>query len=278
MSEYTQALAELVALPPRLEERIARSQQEVAAERKRREREIEKVAGEHSAVVSRLEAVLGRARGEGVDLGEGREAGEERHGDLSADPVAYAQQLVGRLEEALSHFRYTRDALAAEEEKLSEEERKRAAEERRRREREELRRAERWEKARQGTVGLRLALAAAVLVGLAAGALGSPAVLAVPVLVALAAAGLAMGVASTLPALALSRTTGSQPASPAAPPRETRLGAAGYAAAALAGSGLGLALTALATGAAATGFGALALAAAGFAGSAAVWWALPRAK
>lgn len=278
MSEYTQALTELVALPPRLEERIAVSQREVAAERKRREREIEKLAGEHSEVVSRLEAVLERARGEGVDLDEGREADEERSGDPSADPIAYAQQLVGRLEEALNHFRYTRDALAAEEAKLSDEERRRVAEERRRHEREELRRAEQWEKARQGTVGLWAALAAAVALGLAGGPLGSPAVLAVPVFVAVAAAGLAMGIASTLPALALRRATGSEPPLPAAPPRETRLAAVGYAAAALAGSGLGVAITAFATGAAAPGLGALALALVGFAGTAAVWWTLPRAK
>jgi len=278
MSEYTQALAELAALPRRLDERIARSKREVAAEREKREGEIEAVAREHGEVVSRLEAVLARARGEGVDLSEGREAGEERHGDGSADPIAYARQLVTRLEEALNHFRYTRDALAAEEAKLSKEERERAAEERRRHEREQLRRAEQWEQARQGAIGLAVGLVVALIVGLAVGLAGSPAVLVVPVLAAAAGFGLATAVTSTLPALAVRRATGSEPQLPTAPPREARLGAGGYAAAALAGSGLGAALTALANGSAGAALGALALAAVGLVGIAAVWWVLPRAK
>ncbi|HVD86063.1 MAG TPA: hypothetical protein VNB59_01520 [Solirubrobacterales bacterium] len=278
MSEYTQALAELVELPWRLDERIARSKREVAAERERREREIATAAHAHGEVVAKLEAVLERARGEGVDLGEGRQSGEGRDGDAGADPVAYAQQLVGRLEEALNHFRYTRDALAAEEAKLSEEERRRLAEERRHREREELRRAEQWERARQGTVGLWMALGATAAIGLAAGALGSAAALALPALAAAAGFGLAMGVVSTLPALAVGRATDSEPPLPSAPPRERRLAAAGYAAAALASCGIGTAITALATGAAGAGLGAMALALIGFAGIATVWFVLPRAK
>jgi hypothetical protein len=277
MSEYTQALTELVALPRRLDEQIARSKRDVAAERERREREIEAVAHEHEEVVTRLEAVLEQARSEGVDFELGRHDGEERNG-ASADPVTYAQQLVGRLEEALNHFRYTRDALAAEEAKLSEEERRRAAEERRRREREELRRAEQREKARQGTVGLLVALGVAVVAGLVAGLIGSPAVLVLPILAAAAGFGLATGVASTLPALAVRRASGSEPALPTAPPRESRLGAGGYAAAVLAGCALGMAITALVSGAAATGWGALGMAIIAAAGLALVWSALPRAK
>lgn len=278
MSEYTRSLAELAKLPRRLDERIARSKREIAAEREKREVEIEAVAREHGEVVSRLEAVLARAHDEGVDLSEGHKAGEERRGNGSVDPVAYAQQLVTRLEEALDHFRYTRDALAAEEAKLNEKERDRAAEERRRREREELRRTEQWEKARQGTIGLAIGLATAVVVGLAVGLLGSLAVLVVPVLTAAAGFGLAMAVASTLPVLAARRAAGSEPRLPTAPPREARLGAGGYAASALAGCGLGVVVTAFASGAAGTALGALALAAVGFAGIAAVWWVLPSAK
>lgn len=278
MSEYTRSLAELAELPRLLDERIARSKREVAAQREKREGEIEAVAGEHGAVVSRLEAVLARARGEGVDLNEGREAGEERHRDGSADPIAYAQQLVSRLEEALDHFRYTRDALAAEEAKLSEEERERAAEERRRREREELQRTEQWENARQGTIGLLAGLAVTAVVGLAVGLLGSPAALAFPVLAAAAGFGIATAAASTLPALAVRRATGSEPRLPLAPPREARLGAGGYAAAALVSCGLGVVFTAFATGATGAALGALALVALGFAGVATVWWTLPHAK
>jgi ABC-type multidrug transport system fused ATPase/permease subunit len=277
MSEYTEALAELAALPRQLEARIERAQREVAAERARREGEIDAVAEEHRAVVSRLEAVLQQARGEGVDFKEGG-TGEERDAASSADPIEYAKQLVGRLEEALRNFRYTRDSLAAEEAKLSEEERRRLAEERRRRERAELRRAEQWERARQGTVGLLVALGVAFVVGLAIGLIGSAGMLALPPLAAVAGFGLAMGVVSTLPGLAVRRASGSEPQLPSAPPRESRLAALGYAAAMLSSCALGLTISALAGGASAVGFGGLGLVAGGLLAAALVWAILPRAK
>lgn len=275
MSEYTEALAELAALPRQLEERIERSRREVEAERARREGEIDAVGREHGEVVARLEAVLKQARAEGVDFADG---GAERDVASSADPIEYAQQLVGRLEEALRHFRYTRDSLAAEEAKLSEEERRRLAEERRRRERAELRRAEEWERARGGTVGLLVALGAAFAVGLALGLVGSAGVLALTALAAVAGFGLAMGVVSTLPALAVRRASGSEPQLPSAPPRESRLAALGYAAAMLSSCALGLAISALASGASTVGFGGLGLAAGGLLVAALVWAVLPRAK
>jgi len=275
VSEYTEALAELAALPRQLEERIERSRREIEAERARREGEIDAVGREHSEVVARLEAVLKQARAEGVDFADG---GAERDVASSADPIEYAQQLVGRLEEALRHFRYTRDSLAAEEAKLSEEERRRLAEERRRRERAELRRAEEWERARGGTIGLLVALGAAFAVGLALGLVGSAGMLALPPLAALAGFGLAMGVVSTLPALAVRRASGSEPQLPSAPPRESRLAALGYAAAMLSSCALGLAISALASGASTVGFGGLGLAAGGLLVAALVWAVLPRAK
>jgi ABC-type multidrug transport system fused ATPase/permease subunit len=277
MSEYTEALAELAALPRQLEERIERSRREVEAERARREREIDAASHEHREVVARLEAVLEKARGEGVDFKVDGGARSER-ATAGADPVEYARQLVGRLEEALSHFRYTRDALASEEAKLSEAERKRAAEERRRRERAELRRSERWEQARQGTVGLLVALGAATVAGLAIGLLGSAGVLALPVLAAAVGFGLAMGVASTLPALAVRRASGSEPSLPDAPSREARLGAAGYAAAMFFCSALGLAISGLAGGVATAAVGGVVMAVGGLLAMAAVWFVLPRAK
>ncbi|HEY8501383.1 MAG TPA: hypothetical protein VIL21_01750, partial [Solirubrobacterales bacterium] len=258
MSEYTEALAELAALPRQLEERIERSRREVEAERARREREIEVAAQEHRKVVERLEKVLKQARSEGLEFRDDIGASSERESS-SADPVDYARQLVGRLEEALRHFLYTRDALAAEEAKLSEEERRRAAEERRRRERAELRKAEQWERARQGTTGLLLALGAAFVVGLGIGLIGS-AGLALPLLAAVVGFGLATGVTSTLPALAVRRASGSEPALPGARPRESRLAALGYAGAMLSCSALGLTISGLAGGAAATSFGGLGLA------------------
>src|SRR4051794_10538833 len=277
MSEYTQALAELAALPRRLDEQIARSKREVAAERERREQEIEAAAREHEQVVSQLEAVLVRAHGEGVDF-QVAAADPPRDAASSADPIDYARQLVGRLEEALDHFRYTRDALAAEEAKLSEEERQRLAEGRRRRELEELRRAEQWERARQGTIGLGLALVVALTAGLASGLAGSPAILALPLLAAAAGLLLAKATVSTLPALAVRRATGTQPSLPSAPARESRLAAAGYAAAMLASCGLGQAATGLLVGGLGVGLGGLGLASAGFAATALIWVSLPRAE
>lgn len=277
MSEYTEALAALAALPRQLEEQVQRSRRKVEAERARREGEIDAAAAEHREVVKRLEAVLEQVRGEGVDLQSGG-GGDELDRASSADPVEYAQQLVGRLEEALRNFRYTAGVLAAEEAKLSEEERWRLAEERRRRERADLRRAEQWERARQGTTGLLLALGAACAVGLGCGFLGSAAVLALPVLAAAAGFGLATGVASTLPALAVQRASGSEPQLPGGPPRESRLAAAGYAGAMLFSSGLGVAIAALLGGVSGLGFGALGLAIAGLLAVTLVWITLPRAK
>lgn len=266
MNEYSQALAELALLPGLLEERLARSRREVEAERGRREAEIAQVAREHEAVVSRLEAVLERARAEGVEIGQAPNGGgrDDRSG---ADPVEYARQLVGRLEEALAHFTHTRDALAAEEKKLGAEEHRKAAEERQRREREELRRGEQWEQARQGTIGIALGLAAAAVAGILAGLTGSPGALLVPVLAAAACFAQTITVTSTLPALAARRAGGSMPLLPAAPPRETRMAATGIAATALALCATGTLVTAL-PGAAPGSLvsGALLLVAAGIAG------------
>jgi hypothetical protein len=277
MSEYLQALAELAALPRQLEQRIERSRREIEAERERREREIDGAEQEHREVVARLEAVLKEARGEGIDP-RAAAADPERDAAATADPVEYARQLVGRLEEALRNFRYTRDALAAEGAKLGEEERRRAAEERRRRERAELRRAEQWERARRGTVGLGAALALALAVGLGLGAVGSPAALALPPMAAIAGFGLVMGIVSTLPALAVRQASDSEPFLPEAPPRERRLAAVGYAAAMFSCAAFGVAISALAGGATGTGLGALAVGLGGLLLIVFVWWSLSRAK
>lgn len=246
MSEYTKALAELVALPGQLDRRLARSEQEVAAERDRRERQIEAYVAEHEAVLAGLEATLARARAEGIGNGGRSEA--EREGKLGSDPLEQAAQLVGRLDEALSQALYTRRTLEAEEAMLTEAERKRAAEERRRREREELQRGEAWERARQGSTGLGLALGVAATAGLIAGAISVAAVVVVALLSVVAGAALFATVSSTLPALAVRRATGSMPPSPSAPSREVRLAGVAYVAAALGASGLGACLTGLLTG------------------------------
>lgn len=277
MSEYAQALAELAALPRQLEEQVERSRRGIEAERARRESELDAAEQEHRAVVARLEAVLEQARREGIDPEDGA-PGSGRSAAESADPVEYARQLVGRLEEALRNFRYTRDTLAAEEAKLSEEERSRAAEERRRRERAELRRAEQWERARRGTVGLLAALAVAFVVGLGLGLVTSAALLALPLLAAAAGFGLAMGVVSTLPSLAVQRASGAEAALPEAPPREHRLAAAAYAGAMLACAASGLAVSALVGGSSGIGLAALGLALGGLLLNTFVWWLLPRAK
>ncbi|MGV1049824.1 MAG: hypothetical protein ACOYD4_15020 [Solirubrobacterales bacterium] len=277
MSEYTKALADLVALPGRLDRQLASSEREITAERKRRERQIESYVGEHEAVLARLEATLERARGEGIGSGERAEG--ERQVKLGADPLEQAAQLVGRLDEALNEALYTRAALEAEEAALSEAERKRAAEERRRREREELRRGEAWERARQGTTALTLALGAAAAAGLIGGAISAAAVVAVAVMVALGCFGLLATVTSTLPALAVRRATGSMPTSLSAPSRTARLAAGGYVAAALGATGLGALLTGLATGAGGAAIVvALVLAAVGVIVTVSIWLMLPRAK
>lgn len=279
MSEYTEALSELVALPGRLDERLARSEREVAAERKRREDEIEAVAREHEGVVARLEAVLARARAEGVDLSAAKATDGSPEPSLSGDPIEYTQQLVGRLEEALAHWVYTRDALAAEEEKLSEEERRRAAEERRRREREELHREEQWERARQGTRGLLVALGIVTAAGAVAGLPGAAAVLSLPLIVAPICFALATAVASTLPARAVERAGGTMPRLPAAPPRERRLAAGGYAASGAGLCALGMALTGFLSGAeAVASIGALAWALGAGIALSLVWAILPHHK
>jgi hypothetical protein len=278
MSEYAQALAELTSLPGLLDERLARIEREVEAERRRREAEIEGATRDQEAVASRLETVLGRAREEGVrfDRGEGSKRGD---GDpLGADPIEYARQLVTRLEEALAHFTHTRDALAAEEAKLSESERRQAVEERHRREREELRRNEQWERARQGTVGILAGLVAATLIGFGAGFSGSPLVLAVPILAGLACLIQATVVTSTLPALAVQRASGSMPAFPGAPPREARMAAVGNAAAALALCAAAVSASAFATAAGVVAPASLLLAVCGALGVAFVWTALPQRK
>lgn len=246
MSEYTKALAELVALPGELDRRLARSEQEVAAERKRREQQIEAYVAEHEAVLARLEATLARARAEGI--GSSGEPVPEREGKLGSDPLEQAAQLVDRLDEALSQALYTRRTLEAEEAMLTEAERKRAAEERRRREREELQRGEAWERARQGSTGLGLALGVAATVGLIAGAISGAAVVVVALLTVVAGVGLFASVDSTLPALAVRLATGSMPPSPSAPSREFRFAGGAYVAMALGASGLGACLTGLVTG------------------------------
>lgn len=272
-----QALAELASLPRLLDERLARAGREVEAERGRREAEIEGATREHEAVVSRLEAVLARAREQGVQFDHsGAANGERRDSPLAADPIEYARQLVARLEEALAHFSHTRDALAAEEAKLSDRERRQAADERHRREREELRRREQWERARQGTVGVVAGLVAAAIVGLGAGLTGSPLAALLPVLAGVAGFVQAITVSSTLPALAVQRASGSMPALPLAPPGEARLAAVGNAAAALALCALGLAATALSTAGGGLAIVALLLAACGAAGVAFVWITLPQ--
>lgn len=275
MSDYLQSLAELVGLPRSLDERIARSKREVGAERERREAEIESVGREHEAVVSRLEGVLERAGGEDLEP-RARAGSGDGSSAASADPIAYARQLVGRLEEALASYVYTRDALAAEEAKLSEAERRRAEEERLRREREELQRGEQWDRARQGNVGLLATLAVAAVVGLAVGAVGATAVLIAPVLVSGFCFAQAKAAVSTLPALAVRRASGSLPPLPVAPPREAGLAAAAHAGAGLALCALGVVVTAAATGApSALLIGALGLIAIGLLCIAAVWSILP---
>ena len=277
MSEYTQALSDLVSMQRHLEERIARSAREVGAERERREAQIERAAAEYEAVVSRLETVLAEARGQGLDFqASAAPTDEHRDAPLAADPVEYARQLIGRLEEALAQFSYTREALATEAANLSEEQRRRVAEERRRREREELRRGEQWEKARQGTIGLVVTLGVATAAGIAFGLTGSSLALALPVLVAGACFAQAISVLSTLPALAARRASGSMPPLPSAPPREKRIAAAGYAAAAMALCSLGAALTAFSNGSdGALPFGSLLLAVCGTAGVVSAWALLP---
>ena len=277
MSGYTEALTELAALPGRLQERLARSEREIAAERERRGAEIDAASREHKAVVERLEAVIVRARGEGVDLHA--VAGEDHDPHLDSEPVEYARQLVDRLEGALEHYVYTRDALAAEEEKLGEAERRRLAEERLRRERDELRRREEWERARQGTTGLLIGLGVVTAGGLVAGLLGTAAVLALPVAAALVCFALAAGTTSTLSAQAVRRAAGTMPLLPDAPARETRLAAAGYAAAALGLCALGIGLTSSASGIDATlAIGVLVLCAGSITGLGLIWALLPQRR
>jgi hypothetical protein len=280
MSEYTEALSELAELPRRLEERLAHSKREVMQERRRREQEAAAYVAEHEAVLNRLEEILGRARSEGVDLDAAGGVDRERTaGDAGAEPLEYARQLVGRLDRALADLRHTRQSLAAEEATLSEEERRRISEERRRHELQELRRGERWEKARQGSVGLLAALAAAAAVGMLAGAIGAVAVVVVPILAAAACFGLASTALSTLPALAVRRATGSIPTEVAAPPRESRLAAAGFAAAGLGLSGAGMTALGFAAGApSSVTVVASVFTLCGAAALAAVWLVLPRLK
>lgn len=276
MSEYTKALAELVALPGELDRRLARSEQEVAAERDRRERQIEAYVAEHEDVLARLEATLARARAEGI--GNGGEPEAEREGKLGSDPLEQAAQLVGRLDEALSQALYTRRTLEAEEAMLTEAERKRAAEERRRREREELQRGEAWERARQGSTGLGVALGVAATAGLIAGAISVAAVVVVALLAVVAGATLFATVSSTLPALAVRRATGSMPSSPVAPAREFRLAGVTYVAAVLGASGLGACLTGLVTGGSGTAIAGAGLAVLGLIVTVSILVLLPRAE
>ncbi len=280
MSEYTKVLTELVELPGRLDSELAHSEQEVAAERKAREREIGAYTEEHEAVLAKLEAILRRARAEGFELDAGAAGAGDDQVAVSADPVEHARQLVTRLEEALDHLLYTRKALAAEQASLSEEEKQRAAEDRRKRERAALQLGERWERARQGTAALLIALGVAAVAGMAAGAVGSAAaVIGVAAVAALACLLAVHTVASTLPALAARRATGSLPAAPEAPPREARLGRAGYAAAGLGLPGLGALLAGLVAGAASSALAAAALlTVVGATVTVVVWLLLPRAK
>lgn len=277
MSTYTEALTELVALPVELDRQLARSKQEVGAERERHERELAAFIAEHEAVLARLEATLERARAEGVatDAGASSDGGPDP--DTSSDPLELAQQMVARLDEALSRVLYTRKALAAEEASLSEEEKRRADEARRRREREEIRRGELWKRARQGTIGLGLGLAVAAVAGMVAGAVGPAAMVAVPLIAAAACLLQVTLTVSTLPALAVRRASGSMPPSPVVATREARLAAAGHAAAALGLAALGAAVVGLLSGGSAGSvIVAAAFAAAGAIVLAGIWLALPR--
>ncbi len=279
MSAYTEALTELVALPVELDRQLARSKQEVAAARERHERELAAFVAEHEAVLARLEATLERARAEGVATDAGASPDGGRDASSSGDPLELAQQMVARLDEALSRVLYTRKALAAEEASLSEEERRRADEARRRREREEIRRGELWERARQGTIGLALGLAVAAVAGMVAGAVGPAAMVAVPLIAAAACLLQVTMSVSTLPALAVQRASGSMPQSPVVPPREARLAGAGHAAAALGLAGLGATVVGLLAGGSNGGvIAAAALTAVGAIVLAGVWLILPRAN
>jgi hypothetical protein len=275
MSEYTKALTDLVAVPAHLDAKLARSEQEAAAERQRREERIKAYATEHKEILARLEATLARARTEGIANWPDEQG--KRSARLGADPLEQAAQLVGRLDEALRETLYTRAALEAEEATLSEAERKRAAEERRRREREALRRGEAWERARQGTAGLMLALAGAAVAGGIAGTISTGAVVIAALLVALACAGLFAVVSSTLPVLAVRRATGSTPPSSTAPAREARLAGLAYAGTGLAATGLGALIASLASGN--TPLPAAAVTAVGVAITVSIYWLiLPRVK
>jgi hypothetical protein len=271
MSEYTQALSELVELPARLDAELARSEREVAAERKRREEQIESYVAEHETILARLETTLERAGAEGIASPGGVDRGPAR---LGSDPLEQAAQLVGRLDDALRQALYTRASLETEEAALSEAERKRAAEARRRREREELQRGEAWERAQQGTVGLALALVLAAAAGAAAGAVSAAAVALAALLVGLAAGGLCTAVSSTLPALAVRRATGSMPPLPSVPAREAHLAALAYAGAALSVTGVAALLTALASGV--TPLAPAAVILVGVTVTVSVTWLLPR--
>jgi hypothetical protein len=277
MSEYTKALAELVALQGRLDQQLAQTGKQSAADRRRSEGEIESHLEEHEAVLARLEATLARARAEHVD--GGADAARPAPAGVGADPLDQSSQLVTRLEGALDQVLHTRRALAAEEAAMSEEEKRRAAEERRRRERDGLRRDEAWERARQGSNGLLAALAVFTVSGLIAGAVGFGGVLAVPLIAAAVGWGLTMRLESTLPALAVRRAGGAMPQQPSAPPRESRLAGAAYAAVALGLAGLGALLAALATGSEIVVLLlATAFTLAGITVTVCIWVSLPRAK
>jgi hypothetical protein len=245
MSEYTDALAELVALQGRLDRQLERSAKQIAAERSRSEREIESRMEEHEAVLARLESTLDRARSERVRVAADAGQGPAR---VSSDPLDQASQMVTRLEGALEQVLYTRKSLVAEEAALSEEEKRRAAEERRQREREGRRRDEAWERARQGSNFLLAGLAVFAVAGLIAGLVGFAATLAICLLAGVFGAVLSASTESTLPALAVRRACGKTPELPAAAPRESRLAGAAYAAASVGLAGLAALVAAIATG------------------------------
>jgi hypothetical protein len=271
VSEYADTLRELAALPESLEHRLDGFKLASGEERRRREREIEAHAAEHRAVIARLGEILERARAEGVEVGSGN-GGD---GEVSSDPVEYASQLVGRLEATLDDVLHTRQALAAEESRRREEERRGAKETRRRREAGEQSRERQWTNAREGSWWLAAALAIEAIAGAVAGVSDSvAAAVVVPLVAALVGVALAARLPSELQAWAVWRASGTMPATPAAPPRESRLALVAYAGASAGLTGLLAAGAGLGSGGAAAA-GAL-MAALGLLTAGAVWVALPR--
>jgi hypothetical protein len=269
VSVYTDTLRELVELPSRLDRKLGDLERENARERASREAEIETYAGEHEAVVSDLSEVLERARREGFAVRDGAPEGHRR---MSADPVEHARQLVVRLNEALDNALHTRDALAAEEERLTEEERRRADADRQRREAAARERERQWERARSGS-------AAIVAAAIAAAAGSTVAMAAIPLVAGAVGLILAANIESTLPALSVQRATGAKPDAPLAPAREARLGWAAFAGLSIGLSGLAASLAGLATGAPSAGLALVGLLAViGVATTLAVWTTLPRSR